>query len=77
VRPVPALLALNNLTNSLDPRHAAFHEGGSELFVLRIRATRMSDSGLYECQVAPGAEAGDKARSWYIRLAVVGERAAP
>ena len=50
--PIPQLLALNNLTNSPDPRVTAFHTPGSEKYVLRIQHARLNDSGPYECQVA-------------------------
>jgi len=71
--PIPTLLALNNLTNSPDPRYTAFHDPGSEKFVLRMRNTKLEDAGRYECQVAPGGAAGERALSWFIHLDVVGE----
>ncbi|CAB4056780.1 unnamed protein product [Lepeophtheirus salmonis] len=48
---IPDLLALNNLTNSLDTRITAIHSHGSEEYVLRIKNVEIRDSGKYECQV--------------------------
>ena len=49
---IPHLLALNNLSNSLDSRvRALVGEDWSE-FVLMIRAVAVSDGGQYECQVS-------------------------
>ena len=50
--PIPQLYALNNLTHIPDPRVTAFHDPGTEEFALRIRHSRLADSGYYECQVA-------------------------
>jgi len=50
--PIPQLMALNNLSNSLDTRvKAMVGEDWSE-FVLLIRDVSPSDSGQYECQVS-------------------------
>ena len=50
--PIPQLMALNNLSNSLDSRvKAMVGEEWSE-FVLMIRDVRADDAGEYECQVS-------------------------
>ena len=50
--PIPQLMALNNLSNSLDSRvKAMVGEDWSE-FVLMIRNVRPDDGGEYECQVS-------------------------
>ena len=50
--PIPQLMALNNLSNSLDTRiKAMVGEDWSE-FVLMIRSVKVSDTGQYECQVS-------------------------
>ena len=49
---IPNLLALNNLSNSLDERvKAIVGEDWSE-FVLMIKDVNTKDSGDYECQVS-------------------------
>ncbi len=52
LHPVPQLIALNNMSNSPDKRVEAIHTPGSQKFVLKLRTTRLEDSGVYECQVA-------------------------
>ena len=49
-QPIPQLLALNNLTNTPNPRYRGLVSSGWTEFVLRIRAVRPRDSGLFECQ---------------------------
>ena len=66
--PIPQVLGLNNFTNVKDPRFSALHTPGAEEYVLRIRHTKMSDAGFYECQVA-GAITIYK----IIKLDIVGE----
>ena len=68
--PIPQVLALNNITNSPDPRITAFHTPGSELYTLRIRNTRVNDAGFYECQVAGR---GYRTLQRLIYVEVVGE----
>jgi len=50
--PIPQLLALNNLTNTLNPRYKAMVSGAWTEFVLVIKDVRPRDSGTYECQVS-------------------------
>ena len=50
--PIPQLMALNNMSNSLDSRvKAMVGEDWSE-FVLMVRDVNTKDSGEYECQVS-------------------------
>ena len=50
--PIPKLMALNNMSNTLDTRvKAMVGEEWSE-FVLLIRDVNPGDSGEYECQVS-------------------------
>ena len=49
---IPNLLALNNISNSLDRRvKAIVGEDWSE-FVLMIKNAKVEDSGDYECQIS-------------------------
>ena len=73
--PIPEVLGLNNLTNVKDKRLTAIRNE-PEVFVLRIQHTRLSDSGRYECQVAPGSSSSGKLQPLLARvitLRVVGK----
>jgi len=50
--PIPQLMALNNITNTLNPRYKAVVSGGWSEFVLVIKDVRPRDSGVYECQIS-------------------------
>jgi len=50
--PIPQLMALNNLSNSLDDRVKAMAAEEWSEFVLMIRDVGVRDSGEYECQVS-------------------------
>jgi len=50
--PIPQLLGLNNITNTLNPRYKAVVSGGWSEFVLVIKDVRPRDSGTYECQIS-------------------------
>lgn len=50
--PIPQLMALNNITNTLNPRYKAIVSGGWSEFVLVIKDVRPRDSGIYECQIS-------------------------
>ena len=50
--PIPQLLAVNNITNTLDPRYKALVSGGWSEFTLVIRDARPRDTSQYECQVS-------------------------
>jgi len=50
--PIPQLMALNNMTNTLNPRYKAVVSGGWSEFVLVIKDVRPRDSGIYECQIS-------------------------
>ena len=68
--PIPQLMALNNLSNSLDSRiKAMVGEDWSE-FVLMIRSVKVSDTGQYECQVSGR---NHTTSSKLINLNVIGE----
>ena len=63
------VLGLNNFTNVKDPRFSALHTPGTDEYVLRIRHSRLSDAGFYECQVA-----GPVTIFKIIKLDVVGKK---
>ena len=48
--PIPQLMSLNNVTNTLNTRFRALVTDWRE-FVLMVRDVRTEDAGLYECQV--------------------------
>jgi len=50
--PIPQLLGVNNITNTLNPRYRAIVSGAWTEFVLMIKDVRPRDSGNYECQVS-------------------------
>ena len=50
--PIPQLLALNNITNTRNPRYKAVVSGGWSEFVLLIKDVKPRDSGVYECQIS-------------------------
>jgi len=50
--PIPQLMAVNNLSNSLDDRVKAMAAEEWSEFVLMIREVMVRDSGDYECQVS-------------------------
>jgi len=50
--PIPQLMALNNMSNSLDTRFKAMVGEEWSEFVLMIRDVSTKDSGQYECQVS-------------------------
>ena len=68
--PIPQLLAVNNITNTLDPRYKALVSGGWSEFTLVIRDVRPRDTSQYECQVS-----GPRHSSLHrlINLTVIGE----
>ena len=48
--PIPQLMSLNNMTNTLNTRFRALVTDWRE-FVLMVRDVRSEDAGQYECQV--------------------------
>lgn len=50
--PIPQLLGVNNITNTLNPRYRAIVSGSWTEFVLMVKDVRPRDSGTYECQVS-------------------------
>ncbi|XP_040569501.1 kin of IRRE-like protein 1 [Lepeophtheirus salmonis] len=46
-----SLMALNEITNTKDKRIQAIHIPKSDRWALRIQETKLSDDGIYECQV--------------------------
>jgi len=50
--PIPQLMALNNMSNSLDTRFKAMVGEEWSEFVLMVRDVSTKDSGQYECQVS-------------------------
>lgn len=59
------LLTIGLLTFTKDRRISAIHRSSSEDWVLEIRATRLSDKGLYECQIST-----TPVRSYVMHLSV-------
>ena len=49
---IPDLLAVNNITNTLNPRYRSVVSGGWSEFLLIITDVRPRDAGVYECQVS-------------------------
>ncbi len=72
------VLAIGRLRYTQDSRFTPMHEEGSQVWVLKIQETRLSDSGLYECQVAYHDDV-EKKLKMPVRLIVLGEyiRSAP
>ena len=66
--PIPQLLAVNNMTNTLDPRYKALVSGGWSEFPLVIRDARPRDTSQYECQVSMSRKL-----SMFIHLSVLGK----
>jgi len=46
------VLAIGKVRYTQDTRFTPLHEEGNDVWALKIQETRMSDSGLYECQVS-------------------------
>lgn len=68
--PIPQLLAVNNITNTPDPRYKALVSGGWSEFLLVIKDARPRDTSQYECQVSgPRHSSLHK----FITLTVIGE----
>ena len=69
--PIPQLLAVNNITNTPDPRYKALVSGGWSEFLLVIKDARPRDTSQYECQVSgPRHSSLHK----FITLTVIGEQ---
>ena len=68
--PIPQLLGLNNITNTLNPRYKAVVSGGWSEFVLVIKDVRPRDSGTYECQISGPKHSSLKK---LISLTVIGD----
>ena len=50
--PIPQLLAVNNITTTLNPRYRAVVNGAWTEFVMLIKDVKDKDSGQFECQVS-------------------------
>jgi len=46
------VLAIGKVRYTQDTRFTPLHDDGNDLFALKIQETRLSDAGLYECQVS-------------------------
>lgn len=69
--PIPQLLAVNNITNTPDPRYKALVSGGWSEFLLVIKDARPRDTSQYECQVSgPRHSSLHK----FITLTVIGKK---
>ena len=62
------ILTMGDIVYTTDPRVSISHENGSDVWSLTIRATKVTDSSIYECQVNT-----EPKKSKAFRLKVVGK----
>ena len=67
--PIPQLLAVNNITTTLNPRYRAVVNGAWTEFVMLIKDVKDKDSGQFECQVSGPKHSSLNKK---IRLQVIG-----
>ena len=66
-------MAIGKVRYTQDTRFTPLHEEGNDVWALKIQETRMSDSGLYECQVSYHDDV-EKKLKMPVRLIVLGKR---
>ena len=64
-------MAIGKVRYTQDTRFTPLHEEGNDVWALKIQETRMSDSGLYECQVSYHDDV-EKKLKMPVRLIVLG-----
>lgn len=67
------MLAIGKVRYTQDTRFTPLHEEGNDVWALKIQETRMSDSGLYECQVSYHDDV-EKKLKMPVRLIVLGKK---
>ena len=65
-------MAIGKVRYTQDTRFTPLHEEGNDVWALKIQETRMSDSGLYECQVSYHDDV-EKKLKMPVRLIVLGK----
>ena len=66
------VLSIGRIRYTQDTRFTPLHEEGNDVWVLKVRETRMSDSGLYECQVSYHDDVEKKLKK-PVKLLVLGK----
>ena len=66
------MLAIGKVRYTQDTRFTPLHEEGNDVWVLKIQETRLSDAGLYECQVSYHEDV-EKKLKMPVRLIVLGK----
>ena len=67
------VLSIGRIRYTQDTRFTPLHEEGNDVWALKIQETRMSDSGLYECQVSYHDDVEKKLKK-PVKLLVLGKR---
>ena len=67
------VLAIGKVRYTQDTRFTPLHDDGNDLFALKIQETRLSDAGLYECQVSYHED--EEKLKMSVRLIVLGKQA--
>ena len=65
------VLAIGKVRYTQDTRFTPLHEEGNDVWALKIQETRMSDTGLYECQVSYHDDV-EKKLKMPVKLVVLG-----
>ena len=66
------VLSIGRIRYTQDTRFTPLHEEGNDVWALKIQETRMSDSGLYECQVSYHDDVEKKLKK-PVKLLVLGK----
>ena len=70
------VLAIGRVRYTQDTRFTPLHEEGNDVWALKIQESRMSDSGLYECQVSYHDDV-EKKLTKPVKLLVLGKTQFP
>ena len=70
------VLAIGRVRYTQDTRFTPLHEEGNDVWALKIQETRMSDSGLYECQISYHDDVEKKLKK-PVKLLVLGKTQFP
>lgn len=65
-------MAIGKVRYTQDTRFTPLHDDGNDLFALKIQETRLSDAGLYECQVSYHED--EEKLKMSVRLIVLGKQ---